>query len=123
MAITPQQFGQMLARTAANRGRLPPSDEPVEKESRLAEFVRVECVRRGWVDFHGQSRKPSGRTPGEPDRLIFCEYPRCILMELKARDEKLKPDQIAIHAMLRKLGWNPVVCRSESEVLEVFEKP
>jgi hypothetical protein len=120
--FTTADYLAMQQRLAPKHRQAVPGDA-VELESKLAEFVRTECLRRGWCEFYSRTDKRTGRVPGEPDRLIFCEYPKVILMELKARNEKPKPAQVAIHAWLRKLGWEPrlFVCRSEAEVLEAMK--
>ena len=90
--------------------------DAVEEESALHEDVRKLCQLKGWLPLHGSMAHKAWRTKGEWDYVILAEYPTLLLIELKDKDGKVTKEQAALAAWAKKLGWNPTVCRSMSEV-------
>jgi hypothetical protein len=97
--------------------------EAAERESELHEEIAAECRRRGWLVFHGSMAHRARRTPGEPDFEIVCEWPRVLLVECKARDEKPSRDQQAVAAHARKLGHVVHLVRSVGEFKQIADGP
>lgn len=89
-------------------------------EIKLHEQIFAECRRRGWIAFHGAMSERTHRTLGEPDFVILADAGRTLLVEVKSRDGKLRPEQAAIHAWAAKLGHQVHVVRSLEEFTEIL---
>lgn len=88
---------------------------PVEEEKTVrGDIIRAAKVR-GWLALYGSTAEATGRVIGEWDMVILAEYPRLFLVECKDREGKVTPEQAALAAWARKLGWSPTVCRSIGE--------
>ncbi len=91
-----------------------------EDESELHEQIRQECLKRGWLAFHGSMAHSTFRTEGEPDFVIACDGGRILMVECKTRLGKLSPAQQAIHAWAAKLGHKIHTVRSYEEFLNLI---
>jgi hypothetical protein len=87
-------------------------------ESDLHEAIRWECIRRGWLPFHGAMSYRTHRTEGEPDFIILV-HGRVMLVECKTRTGKVSPAQLGVIAHASRLGHTVHVVRSFAEFLEV----
>lgn len=81
-----------------------PPSKAVEQESDLHADIAAECLRRGWIGFHGSMAHKTHRTVGEPDFVILVDGGRILLVECKAKGKKQTTDQMAIEAWAKKLG-------------------
>ena len=103
---------ELTARCLALAGVSVPTPAPVvvtEKEFQAQ--VEREAVNRGWLAYHVYLSKKS--RPGFPD-CVFARDKRIILVELKAEDGKLSPEQEEWKAVLEAVGgtveyyvWRP----------------
>jgi len=94
-------------------------DGGCDDESELHEQIRQECLRRGWMAFHGSMAHKTFKTPGEPDYIIICAGGRLLMVEAKTRIGKLSPDQLAVAAWASKLGHKVHTVRSFEEFIQV----
>lgn len=108
-----------LARAAA---KTPCPAEGVEVEAELHEDIRKECLRRGWLPFHGSMAHSTFRTEGEPDFVILRDGGRFLLVECKTRTGKLSTAQQAIAAWARRLGHRIHVVRSMKEFSQAADE-
>ncbi len=83
-----------------------------EDESVLHDEIRQECVRRGWIGFHGSMAHQTHRTIGEPDWIILADNGRVLLIEGKTRSGKLSIEQAAIKVWANRLGHPVHIVRS-----------
>ena len=135
MGIPPDQLRQQLGPAA--RARNPDLAGPealtpvsatvsqaVEREiEELHRPIMEDCDRMGWIYARSDPTRPTHRTPaGEPDFLIWGEYPLMLLVECKARGKKPSHDQLICHARFRKLGWTVHIVRSHAEFRAVVEQ-
>ena len=93
--------------------------DAVDYEDGLHNDILDECLRRGWIAFHGSMAHSTFRTPGEPDFVILADGARLFLVECKTRTGKLTKDQQAIAAWARKLGFTIHLIRSMSAFMEL----
>lgn len=94
-----------------------------EVESDLHESIRKECLRRGWLAFHGSMAHKTFRTEGEPDFVILCDGGKVLLVECKTRKGKLSIEQAGIHAWAAKLGHSIHTIRSMEEFYRLTITP
>lgn len=99
---------------AKQRGRQFPNalrlGTPEDQEDELhAQIDR--CIRQyGWAPIHSRMDKKNTATPGAFDYIIGVHPKIILLVECKARDEKLKPKQRDLHAHWQKMGFETCVC-------------
>ena len=91
-----------------------------DDESELHEQIRQECVRRGWLSFHGSMAHSTFRTEGEPDYVILRDSGGVLMVELKTRKGKLSEAQQGIHAWAHRLGHEIYTLRSFEEFLNLI---
>lgn len=92
----------------------------VSDEAELHDAIGEECVRRGWLAFHGRMDKATGRTAGEPDFIILAHAGQKFLIECKTRTGKTSPAQMALHAHARHLGHEVFTVRSLEDFLKLL---
>jgi hypothetical protein len=97
------------------QGNLGTIREEADLHGQIVEF----CRGRGWLPLHSRMDKPTGRTLGEPDFIIFAEFPKLYLLECKKPGGKLSPVQQQTLAWLTKLGWSNHVVMSYEEFLAI----
>lgn len=107
------------ARQLAGKASESTANAGCSDESELHEQIRQECLRRGWLAFHGSMAHATYRTEGEPDWIILCSNGKLLLVECKTRKGKLSIAQQAIHAWAGKLGHNVRTIRSIFEFHQV----
>ncbi len=90
-----------------------------EDESELHEQIRQECLKRGWMAFHGSMAHRTFRTPGEPDYVILCDEGRILMIECKTKKSKLSTDQIWVQAWAKRCGHTIHVVRSMKEFHQI----
>ena len=61
-----------------------------------------------------KAAKAAGRVPGEPDLRIYLPGGKLVLIELKAANGRLSPDQKDRHATLRALGFAVHVVKAQT---------
>lgn len=88
-------------------------------EASLHHFILEESGRRGFLAFHGSMAHRTRRMVGEPDFEILIPGGRVLLIEVKSRRGKLRPEQLALAAHARKLGHTVHVIRSQKEFLQL----
>ena len=93
--------------------------EGCEKEKELHEHIRQECLRRGWMAFHGSMAHRAYRTPGEPDYVILCHERSLLMVECKTRTGKLSTEQLGVAAWAAKLGHQIHTVRSFDEFIQL----
>lgn len=90
-------------------------------EHRLANAIRAECGRRGWLVWHvnvGTVATATGAVfstglpVGFPDLLILQPGGRTIFIETKIHPRRPTSEQLAMHALLRSYGFPVVVAYS-----------
>ena len=112
--ITEQQYADALARLNKNQVRQGGVD-PVEKESKLHEDIIACCKARGWICFHGSMTHRTHRTVGECDFTCLLPDGVVVFIECKSKNSKLRPEQAAIQAWMKKLGHILFVVRNMDE--------
>lgn len=95
--------------------------DAVDRESDLHTQIAAECLRRVWLAFHGAIGKRTRRTPGEPDFVIICEYPRVLLIECKSKTGKPSDDQLSVRTWANKLGHQVHIISSFREFLDIAD--
>ncbi len=89
----------------------------VTREAELHARIMAECRARGWFWSHGSMAHRTLRTLGEPDFYVFGDRGRSWLVECKRPGGKLRLEQEAVRAHLRKLGHAYHVVTSLEEFL------
>lgn len=123
---TPEQARAHEARMATGRGHsraLSPEEirwgwsEKREEppESVLHSEILRECEVRGWLSFHGDMTRRTGRTLGEPDFIIAVPGGLTLWVECKTSTGQLSEDQARIQTRLRSMYHRHYVIRSISE--------
>jgi len=79
-----------------------------------AEILR-ECDVRGWLAFHGDMTRRTGRTLGEPDFIIAAPGGLTLYVECKTSTGQLSEDQTRIQTRLRSLYHRHHIIRSIGE--------
>ena len=59
---------------------------------------------------------------GMPDRLVLLPEGKIFFVELKDNGKKARPQQLAIHKILQKLGFTVYIIDSKEKVNEVIEE-
>ena len=123
MSISLQDYLTMEARLRTRGGaKEPMSADPVDRESDLHYEIMEDCKHKGWLALHGSMAHRTRRPPGEFDLIVICEYPRILLVECKTKTGKLSPEQQAIFAHVRCLGWEPHIVRSMDDWQVLIER-
>ena len=107
------------ARQSALKASIRSPNGGCDDESELHEQIRQECLRRGWMAFHGSMAHRAYRTPGEPDYVILCDGGKLLMVECKTRVGKLSTEQLGVAAWASKLGHKVHTVRSYEEFLNV----
>lgn len=94
--------------------------KPTSKESRcdtaIAQMFGASAIVR-----LGRKDKRTPNTKGIPDRLYFAG-PRILWFEVKAKDDRLKPEQIIfLHNVLERNGF--AGCGNREDLLELLNAP
>jgi hypothetical protein len=92
----------------------------IKCEADLHSQIFSECRRRGWIALHGSMSERTHRTLGEWDFTVIAEHPHIYFVECKTATGKLSPDQQAMIAHAKKLGWQVQVVRSMVEFLALL---
>lgn len=115
----------MQIRLEANRDKISPKSTGClaqsQRESGLHEQIRQECVKNGWLAFHGSMAHRTYRTLGEPDWIILMPEGRLLMVECKTAKGKLTVDQAGVRLWAEKLGHKVHIVRSFEEFLEAVE--
>lgn len=111
----------LLAMQARCAKRVPESADrnAVEREADLHRQIIAECARRGWMVIHSRFDVPSNLQPGTADFVIIRGGGKVLMVEAKARNNKLSPAQQAMAAWAAKLGHEIHVVRSFERFLEI----
>jgi hypothetical protein len=113
MSISNAEYIAMLARRPLLAGNKEvASDSKSTSEKELHQLILDECRVRGWIAFHGSMAHATHRTIGEPDFIILCPFGRAMMVEVKTKTGKLRPEQLAIAAWSERLGHEYYVVRS-----------
>ena len=119
MRMTSAQYEAFLARREAASVKV---DDQLRtnlcgaaREAKLRADVIRYCRERGWLVFSGTTASATGRTVGEPDLCICAELGLTYFVELKSVTGKLRPEQAAVGAWLKKLGHKWLLIRSLEE--------
>lgn len=121
--ITQADFLRIQARLAAQRHPLDAYCDKkfgVEHERDLHQQILDDCRLRNWIALHSRMDKRTTTTIGAPDFVVLADGGRVLLVECKARKEKLKPEQAALHAWADRLGHKVYTVRNFGEWLEVL---
>lgn len=110
--MTPFEFAAFCIRQSTVKSN---SDDGVERESDLHEYVAGRCRANGWLFFHGSMAHRTHRTLGEPDFIVACERGVTLFVECKSRSGKVTPEQQAVIAMASRLGHSASVISSRNE--------
>lgn len=119
MPITPAQFLEMLQRVDRNAGRAPVSEDAVESELGLHDEVEAYCRENRFAYIHSRTDKRTTIGVGAPDFLVLAKG-KVVLLELKSRTGKLRPEQMGWALQAEMNGFKVAVCRNMAEVLEAF---
>lgn len=116
-SISQSDYLAMLARTQRRpvQGQLGTIRQEADLHGQIIEY----CRGRGWMALHSRMDKPTGRLMGEPDFIVFAEFPKLYLVECKRPGGKLSPVQQQTLAWLTKLGWANHVVISYEEFLAI----
>lgn len=86
-------------------------------ERLLHDEILTHCKQEGWLAFHGSMAHRTFRTAGEPDFIILLPDGKLLLVECKAKNGKLSPEQIGVAMWAEKLGHKVHLVRSFQEFL------
>lgn len=124
MAITPEQFGEMERRVQRNRGITSEGDSEIARdgvalELPLHDAIIHYCNRQfpRWKYIHANPARRSTIALGAPDFTIFMPGGITLCVEVKARDGKVDPDQMAWHSEMRRLGHDVRIVRSMTDFM------
>ena len=81
-------------------------------EKQTEKYLKYRCDKNGWGCF----KQSVVNKRGWPDRTVFCAGTRTYYIECKDRGKRPRPDQVAIHEMLRKLGHVVLLIDSKEKV-------
>jgi hypothetical protein len=104
----------MQARCNAAR-QISVATSAVENEAELHTQILDYCSSKGWIAFHGNMARATGRTLGEPDFEILIDGGRFLLIECKTKTGKLSVEQQGMILWAEKLGHKIHVVRSMEE--------
>ncbi len=114
---------ELLAYQTRQRQPLIQTEVPtIQRESELHNQIAEFCARNGFVAFHGSTAHRTHRTLGEPDFIVVAEG-YVYFVECKRPGQKLRPDQLAIDAALRRNEHALHVVTSLQEFIEVLTPP
>ena len=120
--MTTEEYNDFMARRfPRGPGRMPPM-APVDREGDLHDQILDDIRRRGWLAIHSRMDMPTTTAPGVPDFGILADGGRTFWIECKARSEKLKPKQLAFHAIAHKLGHCVVTVWNFEDYLRAIER-
>lgn len=124
MAITPTQYADMLARLGATdpvKGR--EIKAKVERELELHYQIIRYCNAQWpvWKHIRARSDQPSTIQEGAQDFTIFLPGKRIICIEVKSKDGKLSPSQLAWRTGMQMLEHEVHVVRSFEEFLALVK--
>jgi hypothetical protein len=89
-----------------------------DRESDLHDDILRHCRDNGWLCVHSRMDRRSTNAVGTPDFIIVT--PGTVLfVEAKMPGKKLRPEQRAFAAHIRKLGWPHATVHTFTEFLEV----
>lgn len=103
MGITSAQFAEMQARITKQPATIR-RGPPVDLEGELHEAIINHCNGKGWAFIHSRMDKRTTQQKGVCDFIIMAPVKRTLLIEAKARNEKLTKDQNIFKAWMRKQG-------------------
>lgn len=89
-------------------------------EERLHEEVEKLCRDRRWAYVHARMDKPTTTNLGVPDFIIFPPSPHVIILELKSRTGKQRPDQLAWQCVVENCGHVYHICRSMGDFYAIL---
>lgn len=96
---------------------------PPPNEKTLHSQIDSECRRRGWIAFHGDMTRRTGRTMGEPDFIILSDGGRVWFVEAKTARGHLSAAQLSLRLRAEVLGHAIHVVRSIGEFLALIDIP
>jgi hypothetical protein len=116
MSISPDQYRLMLQRLAPQT-RMPRSEADAEREvgrGGLVEQISEHCQAQWpkWVMDYGRTDKKSTREIGAHDATIWLPSGKVLCLELKAKNRKRSPAQLAWALKMEMLGTVVHECRS-----------
>jgi hypothetical protein len=91
-------------------------------EAELHAQILDECRRRGYPVHHARMDRPATCGVGTPDFVIALLGGRSLWVEAKSKTGKLKPEQAAWLAALRRHGHAAEVVRSMSEFINAVKE-
>jgi len=124
MGITPDQFLEMQRRTLKARGvveQVALVGTGVDLEIPLHNEIIKHCNAQfpRWKFIHANPSQPSSIQVGCSDfPIIYLPGGKFVIVEVKAKNGKLKPEQLAWNLELEMLGHTPKVVRSMDEYRE-----
>lgn len=86
-------------------------------ERLLHDEILTHCKQQGWLAFHGSMAHRTFRTAGEPDFVILLPDGKLMMVECKAKNGKLSPEQLGVAMWAEKLGHKVHLVRSFQEFL------
>jgi hypothetical protein len=115
-SITPDQYQEMLRRLDKSPARDPSvaavEEQGVEEEAGLQERIISDAKGRGWWPLYSRMDLPTTTPLGTPDLIIFADNGRVIIIEAKAKNRKLRPEQLGVKMLLERLGHPVYVVRT-----------
>lgn len=117
--FTQEQLDAYEARRRAGKGQGGGAEIPVLTEKQLHSQILSECHRRGWIVFHGDMTRPSGRTLGEPDFTVLADQGRVWFIEAKTARGRLSAAQLSLRLRAEVLGHKIYLVRSIGQFLSL----
>ena len=124
MRLTQSEYEAYLARTCrpgSSTLEFPRIGSTSKEEAELHSQILAHCRSRGWIALHGSMAAATRRTVGEPDFTILADNGRVFWIECKSRTGKVRPEQLALHTWMSKLGHSCYVVRSLEEFFKVVK--
>ena len=119
--LTQSEYEAYLARTTRQRPCTSLSGGGCKDEAELHSQILAHCRSQGWIALHGSMAHATNRTVGEPDFTILADNGRVFWIECKSKTGKVKPEQLALHTWMSRLGHTCHVIRSLEDFSEVVK--
>jgi len=117
--ISQLDYSLYIARQSAKSKTIKSSATPDMPEWKLHQEILDECRRRGWIAIHARMDKPTTTPLGTPDFVVIADGGRVLLIEAKSKTGKFTMPQMALRAVLNKLGHELHIIRSVIEFYQI----
>jgi hypothetical protein len=115
VSISEQEYRQIVARLAPKDK--PPLGPGPDRESELHDEILTHCRGKGWLCVHSRMDRKTTTARGVSDFIIVTPC-NVYFVECKRPGQKLRPEQQAFAANIKRLGWPCATVHSLDEFLQ-----